>query len=262
VHLVDFITQLYQESGSRECEIHRRKYFFHLRRNYIARILCLAADVYLARSTMLSASDIKSICADVSQNVQARKCKKLLVNGLGTDLGFEKCRGRCLCTMMKSTEVSYKAVHVAVYSRDDWLQFILTRVTSENRFPANTFEIQGKKEIFDLHKQDCQRLCSRNLLVSWLVRALLVRWPFSELPFGQTIGIHCYIVLRKSDCFVLIIIKIIIINIIIIIIIIIIRSSSSPLCRVFMLIFLRQTMFLGNTVLQLFCCYYSWCLFR
>ena len=39
-------------------------------------------------------------------------------------------------------------------------------------------------------------------------------------------------------------------------------SSSSPLCRVFILIFLRQTMSLGNTVLQLFCCYYSWCLYR
>ena len=39
-------------------------------------------------------------------------------------------------------------------------------------------------------------------------------------------------------------------------------SSSSPLCRVFTLIFLRQTMSLGNTVLQLFCCYYSWCLYR
>ena len=38
-------------------------------------------------------------------------------------------------------------------------------------------------------------------------------------------------------------------------------SSSSPLCRVFILIFLRQTMSLENTVLQLFCCYYSWCLF-
>ena len=37
-------------------------------------------------------------------------------------------------------------------------------------------------------------------------------------------------------------------------------SSSSPLCRV--LIFLRQPMSLGNTVLQLFCCYYSWCLYR
>jgi len=30
-------------------------------------------------------------------------------------------------------------------------------------------------------------------------------------------------------------------------------SSSSPLCRVFIF---------RNTVLQLFCCYYSWCLFR
>ena len=39
-------------------------------------------------------------------------------------------------------------------------------------------------------------------------------------------------------------------------------SSPSPLCRVFILIFLRQTMSLGNTVLQTFCCYYSWCLYR
>ena len=39
-------------------------------------------------------------------------------------------------------------------------------------------------------------------------------------------------------------------------------SSSSPLCMVFILIFLTQTMSLGNTVLQLFCCYYSWCLYR
>jgi hypothetical protein len=35
-------------------------------------------------------------------------------------------------------------------------------------------------------------------------------------------------------------------------------SSSYPLFRVFILIFLRQTMSLGNTVLQLFCCYYQW----
>ena len=39
-------------------------------------------------------------------------------------------------------------------------------------------------------------------------------------------------------------------------------SSSSPLCTVLILIFLRQTMSLGNTLLQLFCCYYSWCLYR
>jgi len=38
----------------------------------------------------------------------------------------------------------------------------------------------------------------------------------------------------------------------IIIIIIIISSSVSPLCRVSTLIFLRQTMSLGNIVLQLF----------
>jgi len=34
--------------------------------------------------------------------------------------------------------------------------------------------------------------------------------------------------------------------------------SSSPLCRVFIHTFLRQTMSLVNTVLQLFCCYYSY----
>jgi len=39
-------------------------------------------------------------------------------------------------------------------------------------------------------------------------------------------------------------------------------SSSSPLCRVFILTFLRKTMSLGSRVLQLFCCYYSWCLYR
>ena len=36
-------------------------------------------------------------------------------------------------------------------------------------------------------------------------------------------------------------------------------SSISPLCRVSTRIFLRQTMSLGNTVLQLQWCYYSWC---
>ena len=39
-------------------------------------------------------------------------------------------------------------------------------------------------------------------------------------------------------------------------------SSSSPLYRIFILIFLRQTMSIANTVLQLFCCYYSWCSYR
>ena len=49
---------------------------------------------------------------------------------------------------------------------------------------------------------------------------------------------------------------------IIIILLLLSSSSSSPLCRVFILTFLRQTVSLGNTVLQLFCCYYSWCLYR
>ena len=39
-------------------------------------------------------------------------------------------------------------------------------------------------------------------------------------------------------------------------------SSVSPLCRVSTLIFLRQTMSLGNIVLQLFLCNYSWCVYR
>ena len=47
------------------------------------------------------------------------------------------------------------------------------------------------------------------------------------------------------------------VNIIIIIMIIIIIIS---LCRVFILIFLRQSMSLGNTLLQPFCCSYSWCI--
>jgi len=37
---------------------------------------------------------------------------------------------------------------------------------------------------------------------------------------------------------------------------------SSHLCRIFILIFLRQTMSLGNRVLQLVCCYSSWRLYR
>jgi len=39
-------------------------------------------------------------------------------------------------------------------------------------------------------------------------------------------------------------------------VLLLLSSSSSPLCRIFILIFLRQTMSLGNTLLQLFCCYY------
>ena len=39
-------------------------------------------------------------------------------------------------------------------------------------------------------------------------------------------------------------------------------SSVSPLCRVSTLIFLRQTISLGNIALQLFWCYYSWSSYR
>jgi hypothetical protein len=38
-------------------------------------------------------------------------------------------------------------------------------------------------------------------------------------------------------------------------------SSSSPLCRVFIHTIPRQTMSLGNTLLQLFCRYCLWCLY-
>jgi hypothetical protein len=47
-----------------------------------------------------------------------------------------------------------------------------------------------------------------------------------------------------------------------VLLLLLLSSSSSPLCGVFILIFLRQTVSLGNTVLQLFCCYYSRCLYR
>jgi hypothetical protein len=39
-------------------------------------------------------------------------------------------------------------------------------------------------------------------------------------------------------------------------------SSLSPLRRVFVHIFLKQTMSLGSTLLQLFCCYCLWCLYH
>ena len=39
-------------------------------------------------------------------------------------------------------------------------------------------------------------------------------------------------------------------------------SSLFPLCRVFYTYILRQTMSLGNTVFQLFCHNYLWCLYR
>jgi hypothetical protein len=38
-------------------------------------------------------------------------------------------------------------------------------------------------------------------------------------------------------------------------------SSLSPLCRVFIHVFPRQTVSLGNTLLQLFCRYCLWCLY-
>ena len=44
--------------------------------------------------------------------------------------------------------------------------------------------------------------------------------------------------------------------------ILLLSSPPSPLCRVFILTFVRQSISLGNTVLQLFCCYYSCCLYR
>ena len=43
----------------------------------------------------------------------------------------------------------------------------------------------------------------------------------------------------------------------VLLLLLLLSSSSSPLYRVFILIFLRQTMSLGNTVLQLFCCTFT-----
>ena len=54
---------------------------------------------------------------------------------------------------------------------------------------------------------------------------------------------------------------IIIIIIIIIIIAVIIIASLSPSCRVVIHIFPRQTMSLGDTLLQLFCLCCLWCLY-
>ena len=39
-------------------------------------------------------------------------------------------------------------------------------------------------------------------------------------------------------------------------------SSLSPLCMIFIHMFLRQTISLGKTVFQLFCLYCLWCLYR
>jgi len=47
---------------------------------------------------------------------------------------------------------------------------------------------------------------------------------------------------------------------ILITILLLLSSSLSPLYRVFIHIFLRQTMSLRNTAFQLFCHYYLWCL--
>jgi hypothetical protein len=44
--------------------------------------------------------------------------------------------------MVKRANVICKAVHVVVYSSNDWLQFVLTRVTRENRFPTAIFKTE------------------------------------------------------------------------------------------------------------------------
>jgi len=55
--------------------------------------------------------------------------------------------------------------------------------------------------------------------------------------------------------------RVVIVVVVVVVIIIIIITSLSPLFRVAILIFLRQTMSLGDTLLQLFsiCC--LWCLY-
>jgi hypothetical protein len=53
----------------------------------------------------------------------------------------------------------------------------------------------------------------------------------------------------------------IIIIIVVVVVVVVVVVNESPLCRVFTLIFLRQTVSLGNTVLQPFCCSYSRCIY-
>jgi len=82
--LLVFITQVYQEAQSREREIYRRN-FFHLFRNYIARVLCWAADLHLAGGRC-SVRPIQNPSVQMSDTVLGpqvqeiyRKCKMFLV---------------------------------------------------------------------------------------------------------------------------------------------------------------------------------------
>jgi hypothetical protein len=77
-------------------------------------------------------------------------------------LDLRSAEGDVCEKMVKRPKVSCKAVRVTVYNSNDWLQFILTRVTSENRFPATTFEIEGEKRGI-LYLQNWQRICSVEL---------------------------------------------------------------------------------------------------
>ena len=49
--------------------------------------------------------------------------------------------------------------------------------------------------------------------------------------------------------------------VVVVVVVVVVSSSLSPLYRVFIHIFLRQTISLENTVFQLFCHYYLWCLY-
>jgi hypothetical protein len=43
-----------------------------------------------------------------------------------------------------------------------------------------------------------------------------------------------------------------------VVVVVVVSSLLSPLCIVFMIVYLKQTMFLGYIVLQLFCIYNFW----
>ena len=94
----------------------------------------------------------------------------------------------------------------------------------------------------------CETHDSQGRNIFWVITPrTLVEFTTSEIPLASTFLLEYLSVLRLKCTLLLLSSS---------------SSSSSPLCRVFIFIFLRQTMFLGNTVLQLFCCYYSWRLDR
>jgi len=84
-------------------------------------------------------------------------------------------------------------------------------------------------------------------IVMGLVFHTLRKVSWQTMPFLACNEGLLYLEMRQSDLLVLLLLLLL--------------SPVSPLCRVSTLIYLRQTMSLGNTVLQLFWCNYSWCVY-